>query len=84
MPFPSNNFWWDTFSIPVFLFLCSIFDEKGNNCLVKYKYEEQNLKKIFEKEKAHDNYIYSCVELNERTIASGGYGNGYSIKLWKD
>ena len=48
------------------------------------KYEEQNLKKIFEKEKAYDSYIYSCVELNDGTIASGGYGDGYSIKLWQD
>ena len=61
---------------------CSIIDEKGNDCLVKYKYEEQNLKKMFEKEKAHDDNIYSCVELNDGTIASGG---GYGlIKLWED
>ena len=66
------------------LFLCSIIDEKGNHCLVKYKYEEQNLKKIFEKEKAHDDKIYSCVELNDETIASGGEGDEYSIKLWQD
>ena len=65
------------------LFLCSIEDENGNSCLVKYQYENNNLKKIIEKEKAHDNYIYSCVELNDGTIASGGYGDG-SIKLWKD
>ncbi len=67
------------------LFLCSIEDENGNSCLVKYQYEKENknLKKIFEKEKAHNNYIYSCVQLNDGTIASGGYGEG-SIKLWKD
>ena len=64
------------------LFLCSIIDEKGNNSLVKYKYEEQDLKKVVEKEKAHDNYIYSCVELNDGTIASGGNDN--LIKLWGD
>ena len=63
---------------------CSIIDEKGNDCLVKYKYEEQNLKKMFEKEKAHDKDIYSCVELNDGTIASGGEGDEYSIKLWQD
>ena len=51
---------------------------------MKYKYEEQNLKKIIEKEKAHDNYIYSCVELNDGTIASGGAGDGFSIKLWRE
>ena len=51
---------------------------------MKYKYELQNLKKIYEKEKAHDSHIYSCVELNDGTIASGGCGDGYSIKLWQD
>ena len=51
---------------------------------MKYKYEEQNLKKMFEKEKAHDKDIYSCVELNDGTIASGGEGDEYSIKLWQD
>ena len=64
------------------LFLCSIIDEKGNNSLVKYKYEEQDLKKVAEKEKAHDNYILSCVELNDGTIASGG--SDCLIKLWED
>ena len=64
------------------LFLCSIINENGNNCLVKYKYEEQNLKKIVEKEKAHDNYIYTCIELNDGIIASGGKDN--LIKLWED
>ena len=66
------------------LFLCSIIDEKWNPCLVKYKYEEQNLNKICEKEKAHDSWIFSCVELNDGTIASGGLGDEYSIKLWQD
>ena len=64
------------------LFLCSIYDEKGNNSLVKYKYEEQDLKKVAEKEKAHDSYIYSCVELNDGIIASGG--DDKLIKLWED
>ena len=64
------------------LFLCSIYDEKGNNSLVKYKYEEQDLKKVAEKEKAHNNNIYSCVELNDGIIASGGADN--LIKLWDD
>ena len=63
------------------LFLCSIVDDKGNHSLVKYIYEEQNLKKIVEKEKAHDNNIYSCIELNNGIIASGGKDK--LIKLWK-
>ena len=64
------------------LFLCSIIDEKGNNSLVKYKYEEEDLKKVIEKEKAHDGFIYSCVELNDGTIVSGGFD--CLIKLWRD
>ena len=47
---------------------------------MKYKYEEQNLNKIGEKENAHDDRISSCVELNDGTIASGGKGDG-TIKL---
>ncbi len=49
---------------------------------MKYKYEEQNVKKIVEKEKAHDSIIYSCAELNNGIIASGG--NDKLIKLWKN
>ena len=64
------------------LFLCSIIDENGNHSLVKYKYEEQNLKKIVEKEKAHEKQILSCVELNDGTIASGG--SDCLIKLWEN
>ena len=41
---------------------------------MKYRYEKQNLKKIIEKEKAHDSNIYSYVELNDGTIASEGNG----------
>ncbi len=50
------------------LFLCSIIDDNQNDCLVKYKYEEQNLNTICEKENAHDDIISSCVELNNGTI----------------
>ena len=46
--------------------------------------KNKNWKKIFEKEKAHDGYIYSWVELKDGTIVSGRDGDGYSIKLWKD
>ena len=49
---------------------------------MKYKYEEQDLKKVVEKEKAHDSYIYSCVELDDGIIASGG--SDKLIKLWED
>ena len=51
---------------------------------MKYKYEEQNFKKIVEKEKAHNSSIYSTVELNDGTIASGRDADEYSIKLWEE
>ena len=63
------------------LLLCSIIDKEGNNTLIIYKYENQNLEKVYEKEKAHDKVIYSCVELNDGTIVSGGCD--YLIKLWR-
>ena len=64
------------------LFLCSIIIEKGNHSLIKYKYENQNMNKIIEKEKAHENCIFTCVELNNGIIASGG--DDKLIKLWSN
>ncbi len=64
------------------LFLCSIEDQNGKNCIIKYKYKDLNLYKIYEKIKAHEQYIYSCIELNNEIIASGGIDS--LIKLWKD
>ncbi len=66
------------------LFLCSIINENGNYSLAKYEYdfENKNLKKVIEKENAHgNNYIYSAIELNRKTIASCSGDN--SIKLWE-
>ena len=62
------------------LFLCSIINENGNHSLIKYKYENQNMNKIIEKEKAHESNIYTCIELNDGIVASGD-DNGL-IKLW--
>ena len=64
------------------LFLCSIQNENGNHALVKYKYENQDMKKIIEKEKIHSSNIYTCIELNDRTIASGS--GDKLIKLWRN
>ena len=64
--------------------MCSIVDDKGNNNLVKYKYDNLNLIKVSEKINAHNSTIYSCVELDNGEIASGGSGDNYAIKLWKD
>ena len=60
--------------------LCSIVDEKGNNNLVKYKYEQENLIKVCEKQNAHKKEIYTCYELVDGTIVSGGKDK--LIKLW--
>jgi WD40 repeat protein len=65
------------------LFLCSIKNENGNCALVKYKYENENMNKIIEKEKIHEGNIYTCIELNDGTIASGG-SSDYLIKLWRN
>ena len=63
------------------LFLCSIVDKNGNNCIVKYKYKDLNLKKIIEMKNPHNKHIISCFELSNGIIASCGYDN--LIKLWK-
>ena len=63
------------------LLLCSIIDEKDNNSLVKYDFNNFNLEKIAEKEKAHNSKIFSVVELDDDIVASGGEGK--QIKLWK-
>ena len=66
------------------LFLCSVTDNKNNHNLVKYKYENENLIIIEEKIQASDKTIYDSIELNDGTIASGGSGDNYSIKLWSN
>ena len=40
------------------------------------------MNKIIEKEKIHEGNIYTCIELNDGTIASGGDDN--LIKLWRN
>ncbi len=43
------------------LFLCSIINENGNCAIVKYKYENEEMKKVIEKEKIHEGSIYTCI-----------------------
>ena len=65
------------------LLLCSIINENGNHAIAKYKYENENMNKIIEKEKVHTSYIYTCIEFNKgKIVASGSSDN--SIKLWSD
>ena len=61
-------------------FLCSIVDEEDNNSLVKYRYDNLKLEKVFQKEKAHNGEIWSILELNDGSIVSAGADN--LIKLW--
>lgn len=43
--------------------------------------KKTNLNKISEKEKSHDNAIYSCIGLNNGIVASGGVD--CLINFWK-
>ena len=49
---------------------------------MKYKYENQDMEKIIEKEKIHEGKILSCFELDDGTVVSGGEDN--LIKLWRN
>jgi WD40 repeat protein len=60
--------------------LCSIVNENGNNSLIKYKYENLELKKEFEIVKSHPSKIYSCIELDNGIIAFGDLA--HKIQLW--
>ena len=73
---------WNIYKCYDGLLLCSIIDEEGNNTLIKYKYEDENLITIVEKKNAHESKIYCCIELNNKIIASSGHYN--LIKLWKE
>ena len=49
---------------------------------MKYKYENEDMKKIIEKEKVHEKDIYTCYELNDGTVGSGS--DDKLIKLWRN
>ena len=65
------------------LLLCSIKNENGNYAIANYIYENNDLKKVVEKENIHDGQINICIELDEGIVASGG-NNDYLIKLWRN
>ena len=60
--------------------LCSVTDKNGYYSIEKYQYSQQNLNLIYSKEKAHDGYIYTCIELKDKTIITGS--SDYYIKCW--
>ena len=65
------------------LFLCSIINENGNYAIVKYRYDNENMVKIIEKEKIHENNIYTCIEFDRGKIVATGSADNL-IKLWSD
>ena len=50
------------------LILCSIKNENGNCAIAKYKYENEDMVIIVEKEKIHESDIFTCIELNDGTF----------------
>ena len=64
------------------LILCSIKNENGNCAIAKYKYENEDMVIIVEKEKTHESDIFTCIELNDGTIVSGS--DDKLIKLWRN
>jgi len=62
------------------LFLCSIEDANNVNCLVKYNFNGEKFKVSSIKKYAHEEEIYSCVQLNNGIVVSGGKDG--LIKLW--
>ena len=76
-----NKIIWSIYKCLDGLFLCSVLNNFGINSIVKYKYENLNMEIIAVKENAHgDEFINTCVELNNGIIVSGGYDK--LIKLW--
>ena len=65
------------------LFLCSTTNENGNCAIAKYKYENENMIKIVEKEKIHKERILSCFEFDNGKIVATG-GDDTLIKLWSN
>ena len=65
------------------LFLCSIINENGNHAIVKYRYDNENMVKIIEKEKIHESYIFTCIEFDRGKIVATGSADNL-IKLWSD
>ena len=64
------------------LFLCLVH-EKGNRSLIKYKYRNQNLIKIIEKENVNTNSDSISIELNGEIIVSVHYMMGHFLLLWR-
>ena len=57
-----------------------------NNHIIKYKYENQEFIKIARKRKAHHNYIYNVIELDNGIIISGEANqskDSFEIKVWQ-
>ena len=47
-----------------------------------YEYENENLKLVDKKENEYDDFIFSCIQMDDGTIITGERDN--LIKLWDD
>ena len=55
-------------------------DENNMYSIIEYKYENNNLIKLFSKDNAHTSTIYSLIEMNDGIIISGS--SDKKIKFW--
>ena len=60
--------------------LIGCYDENSKNSLIEYKYENNNLIKLFSKDNAHNGDIRSLIEMNDGIIISGSGDS--KIKFW--
>jgi len=66
--------------------LFGVWDGFKNNNIIKYKYENQEFIKIARERKAHHNYIYNVIELDNGIIISGEANqskDSFKIKVWQ-
>ena len=66
--------------------LCTIYNSNKNNHILKYHYDNGNLNLIFEKKKAHNYFIFNCIQLKNEIIVSAERKNNADsneIKFWK-
>ena len=67
-------------------FLSTVFNGFKHNNIIKYKYENEKLIKIGVQRKAHNNWIFNCIELDNGIIVSGEgdqQRDSFEIKIWE-
>ena len=67
-------------------FLSTVFNGFKHNNIIKYKYENEKLIKIGVQRKAHNNWIFNCIELDNGIIVSregDQQRDSFEIKIWE-